>query len=160
MTYSTAKIPTTAVMPSLQVWNRSSIILKPALFQTGHRLSGRTLGYSTRIFLDYLSTFRFSGDIYAIPGRHHHLPQRTSAQGHCADHAGTAHRDCGSDYFKPSVSDCHQSVPCSATPPKATASWNLASAAPAVRMRESTAPEPRSSAAAPWHKQCSGRTAL
>ena len=67
MTYSTAKIQRRrgyAISAGLeQVIN----YIKTCTFPDRTSIIWQDLGYSTRIFLDYLSTFRFFGDIYAIP---------------------------------------------------------------------------------------------
>ena len=57
----------TAAMPSLPVWNRSSITSKIFVFPKKMSIICVSLHVFDEDFLEYLEDFHFSGDIYAIP---------------------------------------------------------------------------------------------
>ncbi len=67
----------------------------------------RSLGIFEDDFLEYLSNFRFTGDIYAIPEGTVIFPKRTDGQGYRTDHGSSACRDGHPEHYEPSESYCH-----------------------------------------------------
>ena len=65
----------------------------------------RSLGIFEEDFLEYLSNFKFTGDIYAIP-------EGTDGQSYRTDHGSTACRDRNPEHHEPSEPHRYQGSPC------------------------------------------------
>ena len=70
----------------------------------------RSLNIFEEDFLEYLSNFRFTGDIYAIPGNSC-LPKRTACQSCSTYHGSSACRDSNPEYHQSPEPHCYQSSP-------------------------------------------------
>lgn len=70
----------------------------------------RSLSIFDEDFLTYLSNFKFSGDIYAIPEGTLIFPREPCKSG-CSDYGSPVNRNCSLKYHQPPEPDCHQGCP-------------------------------------------------
>lgn len=82
--------------------------LKNLRFTDGDIAYLRSKKLFNEAFLEYLRTFRFACDVWAVPGRHTGISSRTHCDGAWADHPGAVHRNHGAARGQPPVSDRHQ----------------------------------------------------
>ena len=71
----------------------------------------RSLGIFEEDFLEYLSNFKFTGDIYAIPEGTVIFPERTNGQGYRTDHGSAACGNRNPEHYEPSEPHCYQGSP-------------------------------------------------
>lgn len=72
----------------------------------------RSLNIFEEDFLEYLSTFRFTGDILRNSGRNCRIPKRAACQSYRSDHGSTACRDRNPQYHQPPEPYRYQSSSC------------------------------------------------